>query len=123
MANKPKVACKFPGCPNIIPSGTTYCEDHKHLMYKDRPSGQERGYDAQWKKVRALYIKQHPLCEECLKNSKTVLATKVHHIIPAINKDTRYDFSNLMALCDKCHGKLHSKQTKDNLSKGNKVLA
>ena len=37
MPTKPKVPCKHPGCPNLVPSGTKYCDAHKALHPEDIP--------------------------------------------------------------------------------------
>ncbi len=42
----------------------------------------KRRYGREWKRIRDRYIKAHPLCEECLKNHRTIAANEVHHIIP-----------------------------------------
>ena len=67
-----------------------------------------------WQKLRAMYLSQHPVCEECEKNGKTSLAKVVHHVVPIEDaKDIimmerlAYDWHNLMALCDECHEAIH----------------
>ena len=34
----------------------------------------------EWRKLRDIYIKEHPLCEDCLDKGKVVPAEDVHHI-------------------------------------------
>ena len=70
----------------------------------------------QWRKLRQAYLMQHPLCEECLKQGKTTLATEVHHVIPISSglsememKDLGFNSENIMALCSECHHKQHLK--------------
>lgn len=69
-----------------------------------------------WRKLRLAYIIEHPLCEECLKNGKTVPATEVHHQVPISKGQSEleiislgFDAKNLMALCEQCHHQIHKK--------------
>lgn len=90
-------------------------EGIKDFKYKDnRESSSERGYDAQWHKVRNIYLRSNPLCEECLKGGIINKGTKdeplmVHHIIPIKGKDdpNRLLMTNLMTLCVQCHATKH----------------
>jgi 5-methylcytosine-specific restriction protein A len=71
-----------------------------------RPAAHKRGYDAHWIRLRTLYIKAHPDCEECLTAlGKRVLARVVDHKIPfkGPTDPLRLSWSNLRALCDSCH--------------------
>lgn len=67
-----------------------------------------------WVNLRKAYLMEHPLCEECLKQGKTTVATQVHHIKHILEgkdkweqKEIGYDPNNLMALCEKCHRDKH----------------
>ena len=75
MPTKPKVPCKHPGCPALIPSGTKYCEVHKALHPEEVRSAVGRGYNAAWRKASKQFLQAHPLCEECMKQGKYVKAT------------------------------------------------
>lgn len=73
-----------------------------------------------WRKLRDTYIKEHPLCAECLKHGKVTPAEDIHHIRTPfqqgeINYNLLMDENNLMALCKECHGNIHSGK-KDNRS-------
>ena len=68
-----------------------------------------------WIKLRNGYIIQHPLCEVCLGKGIVKEAEEVHHIKPIQTgkdvlemMDLAYDPYNLMALCKKCHDKIHN---------------
>ena len=39
----------------------------------------------EWKKLRETYIKEHPLCEDCLNEGKVVPAEDIHHIRSPLN--------------------------------------
>ena len=72
-------------------------------LHDPRPTSAKRGYDRQWRKVRAEYIAEHPLCEECLKNGKIVPVYDVDHIVPLSQGGERLDKNNLQSLCRTCH--------------------
>lgn len=66
-----------------------------------------------WRKLRNNYIKEHPLCEECLNKGKVVPAEDVHHIrSPFSNGEINYalllDGNNLKSLCKECHAAIHN---------------
>lgn len=106
MPYKPKVPCKQPGCPNLIPAGRLYCEEHKKLHPEAIRSASARGYDRKWQKFSKKYLEQHPLCEECLRHGAATPATVVDHITPFRgDKKLQYDPNNLQALCKSCHDK------------------
>lgn len=65
-----------------------------------------------WQRCRDTYIKEHPLCERCLKKGIATPGEHVHHIIEldennytnpmiALNPD------NLETLCYECHREEH----------------
>ena len=68
-----------------------------------------------WRKIRLTYLKEHPICEECLKKGKVTPATSVHHIKSPfkggeINYTLLQDYSNLEAVCHECHAEIHNKE-------------
>lgn len=81
--------------------------------------------DRLYQKVRKLYFMEHPLCEECLKNGKTVQARDVHHKQSPFNDNLsmveRYSLlrnpSNFISLCRDCHQKVHGNIKKKNWKK------
>lgn len=85
--------CAYPGCQEAIPLSEKYCARHKEKGKEQaeerearrkrfKGSSAERGYGSKWRKRRAAFLKEHPLCEECLKRGLLVKATDVDHIIP-----------------------------------------
>lgn len=68
-----------------------------------------------WQKLRTLrmtYAKY--LCERCLQDDLTTIATEVHHVRPVETGASKiemkalcYNFDNLQALCAPCHKKAH----------------
>lgn len=72
-------------------------------QHDPRPNANARGYDRHWQKVRAEYIAEHPLCEDCLDQGKTTPVYDVDHIIPLSQGGERLDKENMRSLCRKCH--------------------
>lgn len=103
MPRRPNIPCQHPGCPELVPYGQKYCEEHKGLHKEARPAA-ARGYDSRWQKAREMYLARHPLCARCLKEGRYVPATVVDHIVPHRGDQTLFwDESNWQALCKKCH--------------------
>lgn len=105
MPKKPRRPCRHPGCPNLCDSGV-YCKEHNQYS-SDRMRGgaAERGYDAEWRVERKRFLREHPLCVECMKTGKLRAATVVDHIIPHRgDKRLFWDRRNWQALCKDCHG-------------------
>lgn len=108
MPRLPKRPCSFPGCPKLTDG--RYCEAHaKHEARRyeryDRDPETRRRYGSAWRKIRARFVAEHPLCEECLKQKRLTPTEEVHHILPLAHGGT-HDASNLMALCKSCHSKI-----------------
>ena len=113
MPRKPKHPCAWPGCPKLVEPGSRYCEKHakeRNRQYEryERDKDTKRRYGRTWKRIRDRYIALHPLCEECLKEGRSVLATEVHHKLPLADGGTN-DENNLQALCKACHSRIHIK--------------
>lgn len=109
MPTKPKKPCAYPGCPNL--TYDTYCEEHASLRQRqydkyNRAPNHDKKYGNNWKRIRANYVKSHPLCERCLKEGRITPVEEVHHIIPLSRGGTN-QFCNLMSLCQSCHTKIH----------------
>ncbi len=69
----------------------------------------------EWKILRAAKLKANPLCEMCMEEGKVSSAIDVHHIVPVesatnIRDMARlcFDPNNLVALCIRCHSKVHA---------------
>ncbi len=104
MPMKPKKPCRHPGCPKLTDG--LYCEEHEALHRGDRASSSKRGYNRQWQKARARYLKAHPLCVQCLKEGYAVTATVVDHIRPHRGDPVLFwDEKNWQSLCKSCHDK------------------
>ena len=116
MPNKALRFCAWPGCDELVTD--KYCTEHKakheeeqqqnnRAYNRQRGSSTKQGYGYDWQQVRLRYLKQHPLCEDCLTKGKVVHATLVHHIKPILEGGARLNENNLKALCNDCHENIH----------------
>lgn len=102
--------CNHPGCGGTALRGSTYCSVHKAasderraervvVSERQRESAARRGYDAKWRRNRAMFLRHHPVCCQCGKP-----ATEADHIQPrARGGSDRWD--NLQPLCKPCHSR------------------
>ena len=107
MPYKPRRPCRYPGCPGFCEQGKVYCRDHLEWTGdRQRGGADARGYDGRWRKARALFLRQHPLCVSCQAEGKIVPATVVDHIIPHRGDQALFwDKGNWQPLCKSCHDK------------------
>jgi 5-methylcytosine-specific restriction enzyme A len=67
---------------------------------KTRKQGDNFTSCSRWRKLRIVYLRQHPICNRC----KEALATTVHHKKDRkTNPELSYEWGNLEALCKQCH--------------------
>lgn len=70
-----------------------------------------------WIRKRAKILRRDEyMCQECKRYGKTTPATMVHHIIPLAwclihNIALALASINLISLCDKCHNKMHDRDS------------
>lgn len=68
-----------------------------------------------WRKLRDTYLREHPICEECLAKGKVTPAEDVHHKRSPfrggeVNYNLLLDYHNLESVCKDCHGEIHAAQ-------------
>ena len=71
-----------------------------------RGSSTERGYDAQWRRERAVFLRENPICVDPLGEHPGVVvaATVVDHIIPHKGDPVLFkDPNNRQATCKHCN--------------------
>ena len=74
---------------------------------------QKRFYaSARWRKCRASYLSEHPICERCEKVGIVSVAEHVHHKMELTlenykDPEVTLNPDNLEALCFKCHNAEH----------------
>lgn len=106
---QPAKPCKFQGCPNL--THKSYCDEHRNVARKryekyERDPDTNKRYGTAWRKIRARYVKLHPLCEVCQDQGRLTPVEHVHHIIELSDGGT-HDFENLMSVCKSCHSRIH----------------
>jgi len=113
MPHKPKKPCKWPGCPKLTDG--VYCVEHARIVvqrYNQEqrdPAINARYQNDEWKNIRENYIISYPFCEICRKYGRLVKAEHVHHIKP-LSEGGANDYSNLIALCHRCHSRIHAER-------------
>ncbi len=105
-----KRACESPGCSAPAEKNSNTCAEHETLTRRraryDARRGKtaERGYDARWRKVRAMVLSREPLCRQCARKGELKPAGVVDHIIPHRGDPRLFnDPHNLQPLCAPCH--------------------
>lgn len=66
-----------------------------------------------WRKLRDTYMKEHPICADCLAKGKITPAEDIHHAkSPFRNGEVNWglllDPDNLVSLCKQCHAERHN---------------
>lgn len=111
MPRYPKRGCATPGCPELTDG--QYCEAHKreadanYRKFERDPQINKR-YGYAWRKIRAAYVAEHPLCEDCEAEGRLTPVQEVHHILP-LSRGGTHDASNLRSLCKPCHSRQSAK--------------
>lgn len=106
-----KKPCAHSGCPRLAIAGERYCDAHKQTAKKRkqaidllRKSSCKRGYGRAWQGYRKLFLAEHPVCINCKRKGRIVLATVVDHIKPHRQDMTLFWMEgNHQALCKRCH--------------------
>lgn len=106
--------CRHPGCGALAGAGG-YCPSHKpdftpSVRQQTDPRyirAREIRGSAQWRKVRAFVLAQHPLCRDPFGHhgdAFPTLAEDVHHIAALIDRpDLAFTETNLAPICQRCH--------------------
>lgn len=113
MPRAAKHPCLHTGCGALVDCGTRYCPAHQqaadarqqeHARIYDEKRPEAKFYHgARWKRLRAWFLRRHPLCEMCVQAGHITPATVVDHIKEIADGGARYDPDNLQALCIACH--------------------
>ena len=93
-----------------------YCESHipdKKVPFQNAVRYNNGLYNTtQWRKMRALILKENPNCVKCgISKNETVL--DIHHVIPPRgNEELFFDINNCVPVCKSCHRILTVKEIK-----------
>ena len=105
MPPRPSRPCAYPSCPSLVVAG--YCAAHGVAAASSgfgRGTANERGYDYEWQQFRLRYLREHPLCVDCLGHGRVRVGTDVHHTIKLRYAPQRkFDETILMGLCGDHH--------------------
>lgn len=114
MPTAPKRHCLEPGCPELVTHGR--CRVHQTREYRRieryRGSSTARGYDADWRRIRARVLAAEPSCRACRAMGVVTLARHVDHIIPLMQGGARLDRANLQPLCEQCHAEKTAREAR-----------
>ena len=87
-------------------------------MRKDQRSDKAKSYrhlynTARWLRTRTYQLKQHPLCQRCLRKGHVTQATVCHHLDPR-QKDNPATFylGPFESRCTECHNSLDQQEEK-----------
>lgn len=70
----------------------------------DKRTSAQRGYGNRWKKARATYLNNNPLCAMCKRHGHVTAATVVDHIEPHRGDQALFwNKANWQPLCKRCH--------------------
>ena len=119
MPIAPPRPCTYPGCGRL--TFNTRCDQHRRTEAKayDQQRGDRhaRGYDSEWYRYRAQWLRLHPLCGDrlngssaqhsyCAQQGITVAASVVDHIRPHKGDQMLFrDPDNHQSLCEPCHNR------------------
>jgi 5-methylcytosine-specific restriction protein A len=97
---KPLRPCAVRGCPRAA-TDRGRCAEHARAKQieidKQRGTAIERGYGPKWRIIRKAFLRAHPQCNRC-----GDLSTVPHHKKRVEDGGTN-QWSNLEALCKRCH--------------------
>jgi 5-methylcytosine-specific restriction protein A len=90
-----------------VPSYRTPSAGPPARAYEQRPDRKEdwKFYHSRpWYNLRSAKLARDPLCEPCLKEGRTTLATQVHHVKDRkTHPELAFDQDNLESVCVSCH--------------------
>ena len=116
--------CRQPGCGAVL-ARPGYCDTHRSGVHRDygrarRSFDAELGFyqSAQWRTVRAAFLRQHPLCCACEQRGRVVPAVVVDHVVPIKEGGARFDPRNLQSLCVSDHNAKSAKERAQRINSG-----
>jgi 5-methylcytosine-specific restriction protein A len=84
-----------------VRSRESYVAERKARADASRPPSSKRGYDGEWRKLRARFLAEFPNCAACSQP-----ATDVDHVADVRRyPHLRLTWSNLRSLCHSCHSR------------------
>lgn len=105
MPSKAATPCKKAECNGLVKDGKcSLCGSVRRSNWLDKRRGtaHERGYGANWQKLRRMILAEHPLCVMCKAAGQVMSANEVDHILPKTQGGDD-SLENLQPLCKRCH--------------------
>ncbi|MHA6905138.1 HNH endonuclease [Ralstonia syzygii subsp. celebesensis] len=108
MPARPSSICRHPGCGRRV-DVPGYCTEHKQHERQWDSTDRARARQAKralatnstaWRRLRESVLRDDPLCAECSRAGRVVIARLVDHIDGDATNNER---SNLQGLCWPCH--------------------
>lgn len=84
------------------PKTPSTCVSSQRIHDEKRGTAHQRGYGANWRKLREVVLNAEPLCRHCLARGVPVPAVEVDHILP-LRDGGDNSRGNLQPLCAACH--------------------
>ena len=92
-------------CGTLV-RGASRCASHQLVMNrrieKARGTRQERGYGAEWMRLRAKALRAQPWCGDCMTEGHPDNPLTGDHIVP-LSAGGRNELSNVRILCRRCN--------------------
>lgn len=105
MVQAARKRCSAPGC-NVLVRGVSRCPKHTKQQRKRTTTAKPFYTSTRWRKLRAAFLAENPLCVRCSERGRVVPAVVADHVIDRCDAPERaYDVSNLEALCVSCHNR------------------
>lgn len=110
MPDRPFRPCTHPGCGQLVNGRDSKCPPHMKAQRQRETANRDKAiaalYGARWRKARAIYLRQFPLCNgiQCIENGRLTPATVVDHIKPHKGDELLFwQRANWQPLCKPCH--------------------
>lgn len=101
MAGLPKKVCHY--CNRAC---VGKCPCRGGTPQEQRPTACQRGYGRKWQRESKEFLREHPLCVECLGEGRVVPAEAVDHKTPHRGDEVLFwDKSNWQPLCVPHHNR------------------
>jgi 5-methylcytosine-specific restriction protein A len=119
MPRNPGKPCARYPCPEVVPTGQTYCEKHKQQHRREydatrRPLYSQKNtlYESPaWRRERKIFLLNNPLCKPCQDAGRITTATEVDHIDPHKGDLQKFwDAENWQSICKPCHNRKTAKE-------------
>lgn len=106
MPRRAPSPCPVPGCAALTEGGR--CPRHRQAYARtqdqERGSAHARLYDVRWRRYSRRFLRQFPLCLQCLAAGRTAPSAVTDHREPHRGDLGRFwDPTNHQALCKRCH--------------------